>query len=78
MHHFSLGSNYLEIKTFFQNAALLEHMTSVAKDYLGITVRVSVFVCFVLQSSLYPKDAPEAVVVEHCLQNVSLSFHGIN
>lgn len=76
MHHFSLRTNYLGIKTFFQNAALLEHMTSVAKEYLGITV--SVFVCFVLESSLYPEDAPEAVVVEHCLQNASLLFNGIN
>lgn len=38
MHHFSLGSNYLGIKTFFQDAALLEHVTSVVKEYLGITV----------------------------------------
>lgn len=38
----------------------------------------SVCVCFVLESSLYPEDAPEAVVVEHCLQNASPSFHGIN
>lgn len=40
-------------------------------------MRVSVFVYFVLESSLYPEDAPEAVV-EHCLQNASLPFHGIN
>lgn len=38
MHHFSLGSNYLGTKTFFQDAALLEHMTSVVKDHLGIAV----------------------------------------
>lgn len=38
MHHFSLGSNYLGIKTFSQNAALFEHMTSVVKDYLGVAV----------------------------------------
>lgn len=35
------------------------------------------FVCFVSESSLYPEDAPEAVVVEHCLQNASLLFNGI-
>lgn len=78
MHHFSLGSNYLGIKTFFQNAALSEHMPSVVRDYLGRTVWKSLFVYFVLESSLYPEDAPEAVVVEHCLQNASPSFHGIN
>lgn len=38
MHHFSLGSNYLGTKTFYQDAALLEHMTSVVKDHLGIAV----------------------------------------
>lgn len=38
MHHFSLGSNYLGIKTYFQDAALSAHMASVVKDYLGITV----------------------------------------
>lgn len=37
-------------------------------------MRVSVFVHFVLVSSFYPKDAPEAVVIEHCLQNVSLGL----
>lgn len=30
-------------------------------------MRVSVFVYFVLESSLYPEDAPEAVAVERCL-----------
>lgn len=39
-------------------------------------MRVSVFVCFVLESSLYPEDAPEAVVVEHYLQKC-LHFMGL-
>lgn len=53
LYHFSLCSNYLRIKTFFQNAALLEHMTSVVRDYLVTTVWQSLFVCFVLESGVY-------------------------